>query len=124
MAQGWAGWGSSVTDQNTVNSSDNVLGTVKAFDRRMVQIYERAKSEIGYNATYFLRMLSEHGGLETARRLVGSSQPSEGFTQLYLKRRLDLTVESLVLEDRFSELFTADLLELARHRLHEYGIDA
>jgi hypothetical protein len=53
-------------------------GADKVFNRRMVQIYERAKSEAGYNATYFLRMLSEHGGLETACGLVGSSQPAEG----------------------------------------------
>ena len=95
---------------------------VKAFNRRMVLIYERAKSESGYNATYFLKMLSDHGGLETARRLVGSSQPSEGFTQLYLKGRLDLTVESLVLEDEFSGLFSDELIELARYRLRDYGL--
>jgi hypothetical protein len=100
------------------------MSAAKEFDRRMVQIYERAKSEAGYNATYFLRMLSEHGGLETARRLVGSRQPSEGFTQLYLKGRLDLTVESLVLEETYRELFTDELLEHARSRLREYGVEA
>jgi hypothetical protein len=69
-------------------------------------------------------MLSEHGGVETARRLVGSSQPSEGFTQLYLKRRLDLTVESLVLEEKFSGLFPDDLIEDAWNRLRDYGVEA
>jgi hypothetical protein len=64
----------------------------------MRALYDRAKSEADYNANISLRMLGEHGGLETARRLVMSSQPSEGFTQLWLKGRLDLTVESLVLE--------------------------
>lgn len=95
-------------------------GVVKQFERRMVRIYERAKSEAGYNATYFLRMLSEHGGLETARRLVGSTTPSEGFTQLYLKRRLDLTVEHLVLEEEFRELFSDELLTVAQDRLDAY----
>jgi hypothetical protein len=96
--------------------------TARQFHGRMVRIYERAKSEAGYNATYFLRMLSEHGGLETARRLVGSATPSEGFTQLYLKGRLDLTVEHLVLEEPFSGLFSDDLLTLARGRLAEYQV--
>jgi hypothetical protein len=96
----------------------------KEFNRRMRQIYDRAKSEAGYNATYFLRMLSEHGGVETARRLVGSGQASEGFTQLYLKRRLDLTIETLVLEDRFSGLFADELIEQARNRLRDYGAGA
>jgi hypothetical protein len=93
----------------------------KQFNRRMLGIYERAKAEADYNATYFLRMLSEEGGLETARRLVSSSQPSDGFTQLYLKGRLDLTVEHLVLEDDFRGLFAAGLLEMAADRLRQYG---
>jgi hypothetical protein len=98
-------------------------GSEKEFDRRMVGIYERAKTEAGYHATYFLRMLSEHGGLETARRLVGSGQPSEGFTSLYLKHRLDLTVEHLMLEEEFSDLFSVELTEIARDRLRDYGIE-
>jgi hypothetical protein len=97
-------------------------GIEKEFHRRMVGIYERARAETGYHATYFLRMLSEHGGLETARRLVGSSQPSEGFTTLYLKHRLDLTVEHLVLEVSFSSLFPIELIETARNRLSDYGM--
>jgi hypothetical protein len=95
----------------------------KEFERRMVAIYERAKTEAGYHATYFLRMLSEHGGVETARRLIGSSQPSDGFTTLYLKRRLDLTVEHLVLEEEFSSLFSVELTETARERLRSYGVE-
>jgi hypothetical protein len=61
---------------------------------------------------------------EFDRGMVGSRQPSEGFTQLYLKGRLDLTVESLVLEEKFRELFTDELLEHARSRLREYGVEA
>ena len=41
-------------------------GTIAQFDQRMVDIYRTAKSELGYNATYFLRMISERGGLATA----------------------------------------------------------
>ena len=36
----------------------------RRFNRAMVAIYETAKRELGYNATRFLQMLSEHGGLE------------------------------------------------------------
>jgi hypothetical protein len=31
------------------------------FARAMRDVYARAKSEAGYNATYLLRMLSQHG---------------------------------------------------------------
>lgn len=90
------------------------------FHRRMVELYERAKREADYNATYFLRMLSEHGGVETARILVGNPQPSEGFTQLWMKGRLDLTVESAVLEPEFADVFDVELRQMARERLDSY----
>ena len=35
------------------------------FNEAMLNIYRRAKAEAGYNATPFLSMVVEHGGLET-----------------------------------------------------------
>ena len=92
----------------------------REFAAAMRDIYLRAKSEAGYNATYFLQMLSELGPLETARRLVTSIQPSHGFTALWERHRLDLTVEARVLERRFDPLFTDLEREAARRRLEAY----
>ncbi len=50
----------------------------REFHRAMVAIYETAKRELGYNATRFLQMLSEQGGLTTARQLLWSDTPSDG----------------------------------------------
>ena len=87
----------------------------------MKDIYLRAKSEAGYNATYFLRMLSSDGPIQTARRLVTSTQPSEGFTALWERGRLDLTVEAHIVKDRFAVLFSDAELEAAKDRLQQYG---
>jgi hypothetical protein len=54
----------------------------RRFHRAMISIYETAKRELGYNATRFLQMISEHGGLATVRQLLWSEAPSEGFTTL------------------------------------------
>jgi hypothetical protein len=94
------------------------------FARAMRDVYARAKSEAGYNATYFLRMLSDHGPVETARRLITSTQPSEGFTQLWQRQRLDLTVEAQVLRPEFRELFDDEERDACLRRLREYGYDA
>jgi hypothetical protein len=96
----------------------------REFARAMRDIYLRAKEELGYNATYFLRMLSTEGPIQTARRLITSSQPSEGFTTLWERRRLDLTVEAHVVQPRFQSLFTESELEAARQRLESYGYPA
>ena len=92
------------------------------FHLAMEDIYRRAREEIGYNARVFLRMVAEHGGLETARRLINAPTVSDGYTALWERGRLDLTVEAKVIErPLFYELFTRDELEICRRRLSEYG---
>lgn len=89
----------------------------------MVAVYKRAKQEAGYNATRFLQMLSEQGGVETAHQLLLASGVSDGFTALWQAGRLDLSVEHHVLLDEFNELFTEEERDIARHRLADYGFD-
>ena len=93
----------------------------RQFHRAMISIYETAKRELGYNATRFLQMISEHGGLAAARQLLWSDAPSEGFTTLWEHGRLDLTVEAHVLDPEFASLFTDEDREQARARLEAYG---
>ena len=93
----------------------------RRFHRAMISIYETAKRELGYNATRFLQMISEQGGLATARQLLWSDTPSEGFTTLWERGRLDLTVEAHVLCAEFVPLFGEDDRERARDRLEAYG---
>ena len=93
----------------------------KRFDAEMRDVYERAKIEAGYNATYFLRMLSELGGLETARQLLSASGVSDGFTALWERQRLDLTVEARLLKPEYENLFTEEEKRMARTRLKDVG---
>ena len=94
---------------------------VRDFDHAMMQIYVQAKQQAGYTATRFHQMLTEHGGVETARRLL--PQMSDGFVALWRRDRLDLTVEALVVQSKWDELFSDEEKELARARLRECGMD-
>ncbi len=69
------------------------------FDAAMFEIYARAKSEAQYTASLFLKMLHDRGGQATAKTLINASKPSDGFTVLWEKGRLDLTVEAMVAEN-------------------------
>ena len=69
-------------------------------------------------------MVSDRGGLATARYLLHASSVSEGFTALWERRRLDLTVEAVVLQERFAPLFSDEERRIARARLREYGYHA
>jgi hypothetical protein len=109
------------SDEGDVPAPDGGAETRASFERAMRNVYVRAKKEANYTATYFLTMLSEHGGLGTAHRLLASSEVSSGFTALYERGRLDLTVEALVVKPEFASLFTEDEIEIAQQRLDQLG---
>lgn len=91
----------------------------REFHARLLAVYQSAK-EAGYNATRFLSMLSERGGLETARILLGAATVSDGYSALWELGRLDLTVEAVILEEPWRELFTPVERRTAIRRLQEY----
>ena len=96
----------------------------KKFDAAMFDIYRRAKTEAKYNATIFLNMLSDRGGLATAKFLINSTKESDGFTALYLAGRLDLTVEAMILENAiWHPLFLPEEMDRARSRLKSFSYE-
>jgi hypothetical protein len=93
-----------------------------AFTQAMFQIYRRAKDEAGYTANIFLDMITRNHGLATAKTLINAAQPSDGYTNLFQRDRLDLTVEAVVVESlRWRNLFTAEELARAENRLRQYN---
>jgi hypothetical protein len=99
------------------NSSAREAG----FHEAMLEIYQRARTECKYTATRFLQMVAERGGLQAARQLLHTTGMSDGFTELCLCKRLDLTVEAHVLDPKWRELFTEEEVKIAEKRLSEVG---
>ena len=93
------------------------------FHEEMLGIYDRAKRECQYNATRFLQMVSQEGGLQAAHTLLATSDVSDGFTTLWRKDRLDLSVEALILRSQWRSLFSEAELERARKRLAAVNYD-
>lgn len=91
------------------------------FHDAMLDVYRRAKSEAGYTATRFLGMVSERGGLETARYLLHAPTVSDGYAALWERGRLDLTVEAVILDAKWDPLFSRQERHIAVGRLREYG---
>ena len=92
------------------------------FHDAMLAIYLTAKREAGYNATRFLAMLNDHGGVKTARLLLDVPTVSDGYTALWERQRLDLTVEAVILDnERFHSLFSKEQLKTCQVRLNQYG---
>jgi hypothetical protein len=94
------------------------------FNEAMMNIYRRAKDEAKYNASVFLQMVVNDGGLHAAKMLINSLTVSSGYTALWERGRLDLTVEAMILETpRYHQLFTEDEIRICRRRLDEYGYE-
>ncbi|HWB32483.1 MAG TPA: hypothetical protein VG714_04855 [Acidobacteriaceae bacterium] len=92
------------------------------FNVRMQELHRAGKREARFSAPLFAELLNEHGGLETARRFIHSPDYAPGFTALWERKRLDLTVEAVIVsEPQWQPLFTPDEIETCRKRLREYG---
>ena len=85
------------------------------FGAALHDIYTQCAA-LGYRPTGMLQMIDRLGGVETARRLL-VLPPSDGFGRLAILGRLDLAVESLVLEPRWNGVFSEKERQIARRRL-------
>jgi hypothetical protein len=92
----------------------------KRFHREMVSVYQEAKKRHGYNATRFLQIVSEKGGLQAAKELLRVPGTSEGLSRLYQLGALDISMEARIAHDpTWAPLFSADEIDLARKKLAE-----
>jgi hypothetical protein len=74
---------------------------------------------IGYHPTGFLQMLGKHGPIATTIQLVMGNH--EGFERLWELRRLDLSVEAIILREPFRVLFSPEVLGQAEQKLRDVG---
>lgn len=93
------------------------------FHEDMKNIYFTAKKELKYNASRFFQLVSREGGVRAAKQLISKSGGTYGFEVLWENKRLDLSVEALVLRPVYHELFTTEERETCRNRLKEFGYE-
>jgi hypothetical protein len=86
----------------------------KKFTEQLRQLADRAKSELNYNSNRFLGMLAQNGAFATAHILLARSEPSDGFTNMHLAGRVDLTMECLVQRKEWRDFFSASEIKRAQ----------
>ncbi|WP_145543918.1 hypothetical protein [Yersinia frederiksenii] len=99
---------------------------IDRFHKEMIGIYESSLNLTPpYRATRFHQMVLRLGGHETAKRLLATGNPSEGFVRLFLinPKYLRLSVEYLVLQQPWRILFDEQLLAIAEKRLLDMKVD-
>ena len=86
------------------------------FDSEMWRLYEKQR-QVMRDPIRFRGMLVNRGGLATAIQMLESPTPGDGFMVLWEKGKSHLSVEALVLEEPWCNLFTDEQLTVARSRL-------
>lgn len=95
------------------------------FHKELLEGYHILKRECNYNATRFLQLVHEKGGLQASKDLIRSSRDtiSEGLSILWECKRLDLSLEAMILKERWRPLFTEEEREIARNTLRKIDPD-
>ena len=92
------------------------------YHSRCIKLAEELNVLLGRPRTIFLGMVAEHGAVAATKRLVHSQEPSPTFTELFMKQRLALTVEAIIIsEPEWEQLFDDSDRDAARNRLLEHG---
>ncbi|MEA2088571.1 MAG: hypothetical protein U9O55_01885 [Patescibacteria group bacterium] len=93
----------------------------KEFEKDIWQSYHKTK-KAGYNPTIFFQMLQKYGGIETAKKLLAPQNSIQyGFKKLDKLNILYLSVEALVLQDKYKKLFTEQELKIAKWKVENIG---
>jgi hypothetical protein len=75
----------------------------------------------GYIPTYFMQMVEEYGGVETAKRLLAKKEIQTGLMTLWELGLLDCSTEAYVVKEKYASLFTSEEISEAKRRLEELG---
>lgn len=89
----------------------------------LIDGYQRAGEDVGYWGRRFLQAVRRNGGLATAKRMLKPRNAGQraGLDALLEAGRPDLTLEAIILQLKFRELFTDAEVSVAAERLGEYG---
>lgn len=93
----------------------------KKFDEELIKKCEIAQKECGYNPARFLQTVAKFGGVKTAKEIMRKGKVSDGFDKLQEAGRIELTMEAVVVDSRYGELFTDDEVNSCYALLCEHG---
>jgi len=95
----------------------------KMFSIRLYKALDIMSEQYDYQAPVLKKMVAQNGVRNTIRKLVNSPAPNKGLLTLKDKGALHLSMEALVLEEKWKNLFTETDKHNARQRLEQLEFD-
>lgn len=93
----------------------------KQFDEELIKNCEEAQKKCAYNPTRFLETVARFGGVKTAKEIIRKGKVSDGFDKLQQAGLIHLTMEAVMVQAKYGELFTDDEVNSCYELLCEYG---
>ncbi|MBE6023087.1 MAG: hypothetical protein E7231_07625 [Cellulosilyticum sp.] len=93
----------------------------KQFTEVLIKNSEEAQKSCAYRGIRFRQTLEKFGGVKTAKEIIRKGRLSDEFEILEKAGLIRLTMEALVVDRRFAELFTDDEVNSCYEVLCEYG---
>ena len=81
----------------------------KQFTELLIKNCEEAQKACAYRGIRFIQTIQKFGGVKTAKEIIRKGRLSDEFEVLEKAGLIKLTMEALVVDRRFSELFSVTL---------------
>ena len=93
----------------------------KSFHQEMIALYKRMTKELKYKSPRLMDLINKYGGYEAAVKYITTENNVQDFAVLWENERLDLSVEALITNARYRELFMDDIVKYCDRKLEEYS---
>ncbi|MBP2366707.1 GmrSD restriction endonuclease domain-containing protein [Pseudonocardia parietis] len=88
------------------------------FEKALYGLIEACRIQLGYNAQNMRELIYQYGPADAVRRILNSRTVSDGYVRLWEAGRLDLAIETLVVDPRFVAMFSPEERAVAQSRLN------
>lgn len=93
----------------------------KAFHQEMIALYKRMTKELRYKSPRLMDLINKYGGYEAAVKYITTENNVQDFAVLWENERLDLSVEALITNNRYRQLFMEEIVKYCDRKLEEYS---
>lgn len=91
------------------------------FQEALLATCQQAQDEVGCPMTRLIQTITKRGGVETAQEMLRRGHLSDGFDALAKAGRLELSLEAVVIQEKYGYLFTDDEVNACYAALLEGG---
>ncbi len=93
----------------------------QSFHNEMVLIYKRITKELKYKSPRLIDLINKNGGYEAAIKYLVTESSVQDFAVLWENERLDLSVEALIINEKYRDIFDESIVEMCDKKLKEYS---